>query len=289
MAIYMFETPEFNWHKDTDIIGANNINTFTVSYKMIEFHDCEFGYNSIATGWGDLNNETGFAPKYTIDISYRDCYEISYNDIMMRKIGDVILTDMLNSPNDAAYVSVPQSDNNYHMVELEKRMTPIATNFDIVADKNDKRIVYFGNIGERTGKATENIETLYKYEYKPGFIETAVGQVAGHLVKDVKSLFTKAILGNLHTYSLTQIGTQLGEAMQGNLIKAGMTAAQYIKNAQQRKADAEQLAPDGNIYSDTPAESTKTSPTGDIFPNTKTTKSKPFGNIFNKKTLANNL
>ena len=63
------------------------------SYKMIEFHNCEFDYNSIKSGWGEVNNQTGFNPTYTIEISYGDCYEISYNEHVMRTIGDVIATD----------------------------------------------------------------------------------------------------------------------------------------------------------------------------------------------------
>ena len=54
----------------------------------------EFNYNSIKSGWSELSNEEGFAPKYTIDISYNDCYEISYNELLLKTIGDVIQTDI---------------------------------------------------------------------------------------------------------------------------------------------------------------------------------------------------
>lgn len=265
MAIYIFEAPEKRWHKDTDIIGTEN--GFKVSYKMIEFHDCEISYNSIKSGWGEMSNETGFSPKYTIDISYNDCYEISYNDIMMRKIGDVILTDLLNNATDSYYESKPQIASEQQSNELMNRIYI----YEPTEPKNkDGRIIYFGNLGTRKGKQTDEISEMYKYEYKPGFLATAAGQVAGHFVKDVKSLFTKAILGNIHTYSLTQIGTQISEASKGNLIKAGMTVSQYIKNAKQRNE-------------------TKGKPNGDIFPDAISDIHKPVGNIFSKNTLANNL
>lgn len=252
MALYIFEAPERRWHKDTDIIGSDN--GFKVSYKMIEFHDCEFGYNSVKSGWSELNNENGFAPKYTIDISYSDCYEISYNDMMMRQIGDVILTDLLNNDHESKYISKPQTNN----VEQENELSNRTYIYEVTDNSyKDGRIIYFGNLAERNGKQTDTITELYKYEYKPGFLANAVGQVAGHFVKDVKSLYTKAILGNLHTYSLTQIGSQLSEASKGNLIKTGMTIAQYAKQAQQRKD--------------------------------MRTDKKPTGNIFNKSTLANNI
>ena len=103
MAIYIFETPD---HK------LYNKDNFKPSYKMIEFHDCEFNYNSIKSAWSELNNVEGISPKYTIDITYADCYEISYNNLMMRAIGDVILTDMINAGRYAAYDSKPQDDDD---------------------------------------------------------------------------------------------------------------------------------------------------------------------------------
>lgn len=245
MAIYIFETPTNYMHNEEDVLGSDN--GYKISYKMIEFHDCEFNYNSLKSGWGELSNAEGFNPKYTIDISYNDCYEISYNDIMMRKIGDVILTDLLNSSSDSDYNSYSQKDDTNNSIL-----------FDYRSNRNS-----FGD----------------------GFLMNAAKQVTGHFVKDVKSLFTKAILGNLHTFSLTQLGTQLSEASKGNLIKAGMTVAQYIKTIKNNNNEVE--TPSGNIYPNT--ENTKQKPTGDIYPNTNIQKKKPIGNIFNKSTLANNL
>ena len=254
MAIYIFETPTDYMHNEADVLGSDN--GYKISYKMIEFHDCEFNYNSLKSGWGELSNAEGFNPKYTIDISYNDCYEISYNDIMMRKIGDVILTDLLNSSSDSDYISHPQKDDTTNSIL-----------FDYRSNRNS-----FGD----------------------GFLMTAAKQVVGHFVKDVKSLFTKAILGNLHTFSLTQLGTQLSEASKGNLIKAGLTAAQYVKTIKNNNNEVE--APNGNIYPKRETikqkptgdiyptiDTTKQKPTGDIYPNIKTIKQKPIGNIFSEK------
>lgn len=303
MAVYIFEAPVNDLHKDTDVIGTNN--GYKVSYKMLEFHDCELNYNSVKSGWGEVNNEIGFSPKYTIDISYGDCYEISYNDIMMRTIGDVILTDLLNNAADSNYASKPQEDDITQKNEFEER---IKFKTDTEALKtleslDNNRVIYFGNLASRTGKADESIieqakYTLasdnnaisyfgnmgerignqtrdiiqtYKYEYTPGFLSNAVGQVAGHFVKDVKSLFTKAVLGNLNSYSLTKISDEISDLTQGNLIKTGQTVAQYIKNEKQRKEN-----------------NNPQKPNGDIFPEYTPAKIVPRGNIF-KNTIANNL
>jgi hypothetical protein len=93
MAIYIFESTINNWHKDEDNIGDDDYNKYITSYKMLEFHDCEFSYNSLKSGFGDVNNQLGFKPTYSIEISYGDCYEVSYNEHLMRKIGDIIKTD----------------------------------------------------------------------------------------------------------------------------------------------------------------------------------------------------
>lgn len=249
MAIYIFETPEYNWHNNTTINGVRNDfdpKYFDPAYKMIEFHNCEFNYNSIKSGWNELNNQTGFSPTYNIEISYDDCYEISYNDIMMRTIGDVILTDLLNSSSDNDYESKEQESIFSMEMELENRTYPYKGITTINNDnKNNKIIKTFGNLGERHGKQPEETIIKYKTEYKPGFISNAVGQVAGHLVTDVKSLFNRAILGNIYGLSLTAIKDQAKDLLGGNLIKTGMTVAQYAKKAKQNKKTKQ---PSGNIF-----------------------------------------
>ena len=252
MAIYIFETPEYNWHNNTTINGVRNDfdpNYFDPAYKMIEFHNCEFNYNSIKSGWNELNNQTGFSQTYNIEISYDDCYEISYNDIMMRTIGDVILTDLLNSSSDNDYESKEQESIFSMEMELENRTYPYKGVNTINTINNDNKknkiIKTFGNLGERNGKQHEETIIKYKTEYKPGFISNAVGQVASHLVSDVKSLFNRAILGNIYGLSLTAIKDQAKDLLGGNLIKTGMTIAQYAKKTKQNKKSEQ---PSGNIF-----------------------------------------
>lgn len=286
MAVYIFETMTNNLHKDTDIIDTNN--GYNVSYKMIEFHDCEFGYNSIKSGWNELNNSEGTSPKYTIDISYNDCYEISYNDIMMRTIGDVILTDMINSSkNDNDYISNPQVNDNSLYNEMINRIYPTYDNSEI--NKSNK-IIYFGNLKDRPldkeqQYITSTINEQTKVEYKPGFINNALGQVVGHLKSDLTDWVNKKILGNIFGFSLTQLRDQVSDFLQGNLIKTGMTAAQFAREKQTK--NYKPGIPEGNIFPDSVA--VKQKPEGDLFPDSVIVKKpKPIGNIF-KTSIANNL
>ena len=246
MAVYIFETPNATWHLEADSLGMYVPKDGGVSYKMIEFHDCEIDYNSVKSGFSELDNQMGFTPTYTIDITYNDCYEVSYNDIMMRKIGDVILTDLVNSSAfKISYISKPQLDPVNGKTLLNLRTNP---EYKPAKKTDDNVIVSFGNLETRTGAQSDVINTQYRTEYQPGFLATAAGQVAGHLVADVKSLFTRAVLGNIYTYSLTQIKDQLTDAAQGNLIKTGMSVAQYAKEIKARSDARNTEKPTGNIF-----------------------------------------
>jgi hypothetical protein len=260
---------------------------------------------------GEINNTEGLSPKYTIDITYTDCYEISYNNMMMRTIGDVVLTDMINmSKSDDAYISKKQMDDDQYNIlkELDLHNNSYSDEDQWPDIYNDIFYKTFGNLGTRSIDAARPDEngdfnqpevkinfprmdetgSFNSMEVKrniprPGFISNAVGQVAGHVFRGVKSLVNRALLGNLYTYSATQLVSQIGELSRGNLIKTGMTVAQYIKNAKNRKATAEPAT--GNIYEgDMPA----TDSTGRK-PIVVNKASKQLGNIFSASTLANNL
>ena len=234
MAIYIFETPEHNWHNNYEVIGTKNPSSFKVGYKMIEFHDCEFNYNSVKSAWATIDNQVGLQPTYQIDINYNDCYEVSYNDIMMRTIGDVILTDLVNnSLNENDYKSQSQIDGSRKLLNAKIGQNSISDFSFLVKKQNNSgldlmpntTITRFGNLAERTGNVTNNIDVDYKIEYEPGFVGNAIGQAVGHAAAWVKSKINRAIMGNLFTFSLTQLRDQAKDLLGGNLIKTGMSIA----------------------------------------------------------------
>lgn len=49
------------------------------SYKIYEFHNCEFDYNSTTAAGESITNEESFNPTYNIGIFYDDMYESRYN------------------------------------------------------------------------------------------------------------------------------------------------------------------------------------------------------------------
>lgn len=64
-----------------------------LSYKLFEFRNCEFDYNSSKTGLANLNNAEGVMPTYSIDISFDDCFEHRFNFIHGAELGDMIILD----------------------------------------------------------------------------------------------------------------------------------------------------------------------------------------------------
>lgn len=213
MAVYIFESPIEYWHNITDSLDGNN-NSYTPSYKMLEFHDCEFSYNSVKSGYGEINNENGFGSTYDIEISYNDCYEISYNELMLRTIGDIIATDTYQAVLD-------ESGINLSNVSVKSK-----------AQKDDIKAL---------------IE-LSRRQSEDGFIKNAVGQLASLGVNYIEHKLKRAVLGNLYTYSLTKIGSQLSEAAKGNLIHTGQSIKQYIDTAQARAAAKVKNKPNNNIF-----------------------------------------
>jgi hypothetical protein len=252
MAIYLFDAPDkvgvtYKYLSDkidgisSEMSNDDTYNSYNVdlieyidnyrpSYKMIEFHDCEFNYNSIKSAWSELNNAEGISPKYTIDITFGDCYEISYNNIMMRTIGDVILTDMINGSNiDSDYKSNAQEDDDvyesYTYIDSYNRSSRFYT------PQYNNRVARLGSLNSNTFNINNSNDIEYKKVYEPGFLSTAAGELVGHTTAAVKKVAKRLLLGNIYSYSLTNMSNQLSEAAQGNLIKTGLTVNQYIKNS----------------------------------------------------------
>ena len=254
MAVYVIEAPTWFIHKGSDIIDGKS--EFKPSYKMFEFHNCEFDYNSVKSGYSEISNQTGVQPTYTIDIMYDDCYEISYNSILMRTIGDVIATDtaytcMRGGDTMASITSKEQEDSLPQLQELQLRMTRTFEKADEVEDEPVKK--------------------------SP--VKNAVSQLVGAIKGDVKTLLKRIVLGNIYTVSLTQAASELKSLSQGNVIAAAQTAKQYIKTAQERAAMRNKKPASGNIYGSV-EELVKGKPTGDIYPDEVTRKEHQMRDIY---------
>ena len=265
MAVYIFESPERYWHKGKyDIFGResesivldSDNSPFKPSYKMIEFHDCEFNYNSIKSGWSDISNEEGFRPEYTIDISYGDAYEVSYNDVIMRTIGDVIATDT----NYCVFEGSSNSDVKDIALKVN---TP-----ESIPQSDDVKMT-----NERDDRT---------YPHK-GLLKNALNQVVGLGTTFVRDKLERAILGNIYTYSLTKIADQAKSALDGNVIATVQAASKYAKDAKNR--NAEKGKPTGNIFGE--PQPKQPNNLGDIYEDVEKNTDTPNGNIFGNASEKN--
>ena len=270
MAVYIFESPVENWsnYKPED-------SSYISSYKLLEFRDCEFNYNSVKSGWGDINNQTGFTPTFTIDINYNDCYEESYNEIMMRKIGDVILTDTYaavlenndgENISQSKFKSDPQVFDKNQNDGVQNRTNNVSKNTKY-SQKSTEEIYSFGNLGDinHFEKAVnENSSKIVKESEieKPGFLGNIAKELyytgrqhVDNLLYEKTGYSTnikRAIMGNLYTYSLSNMGMQLDQALKGHITTTGLTVKQYIDNAQARAAAKVKTSNNlGNLYKNT--------------------------------------
>jgi hypothetical protein len=244
---------------------------------MFEFHNCEFDYNSIKTGYTEISNGTGIQPTYTIDIMFDDCYEVAYNSILMRTIGDIIETDtkyvgMIGKdkadPNPSI-ASIAQQDDSDQLSELQMRM---------------KR--------------------------SHGFLGNLIGQSVGLVAGGVSTIAKRLLLGNIYTVSLTQAAMDLKSLASGNVISTVQKSLDYASTFQDKPSymapgipsyltstsyinTVKKKAPsEGNIYKsveELAAGTQQDTPETQSVQVTQTTKPvKKLGNIFNKASIANN-
>ena len=93
---------------EDEYASLGNNSEYGASYKYIEFHNCEFDYNSSKSPYGSLNNKEGVQLEYNIDIYFDDCYESRYNEFILKELGDFVLfdwdhNDVDNDNRDARY------------------------------------------------------------------------------------------------------------------------------------------------------------------------------------------
>jgi hypothetical protein len=181
--------------------------TYKTSYKYIEFHNCEFDYNSAKTPYSTLDNSQGISPEYTIDIYFDDCYETRYNEILMKEFGDLIAWDVANR-----HVKTEKPNRNY-----SEKQSYYATINETAANEEKK-----GFWSKLAAKATDAVSKAADQ-----LVTTGLNWVDNHL--------KSAVLGNIYTYSLTNIGSQISALMNGNVLGSVNAVKEYVEAANKRK------------------------------------------------------
>ncbi len=215
MGIYVFSSPISNIHDFNEKFAAiGDSSGYITSYKYLEFHNCEFNYNSSSTGLISLDNASGVAPEYKIDIYYDDCYEMRYNEYMTKHIGDVILYDIAaNSVN---------SDGSNNDILVKSEAQPF-----------------------NQSKYDEAMERTFYYD--KGMLENAVSEVVGFAKDKVRDFITPLYLGNIYGFSLKSAIHDVDNLMKGKVFATVGAAKDFVdKNMKHKSPD--KLKKISNIY-----------------------------------------
>lgn len=202
---------------------------YVTSSKLIELHGCEFNPNANATGYATIDNTEGFQQQYTITIQPKKVYEQRYNELLMRKIGDMVLSDLFL--DERGYTGWGQSSGKASSGEIipedieikdptdiykqHEKMLPNPQNADLLADlKGANKNIDVPDIG--LGDSIRVNDS--------GFLGTKIGSTISKFAGDVKTVGT-AIASTIQSYSpsnlvnvaLNSAGDVLNKLTFGNL------------------------------------------------------------------------
>lgn len=223
MGIYIFSSPIANLHDPENTVLNSDSNSYSTSYKLIEFHGCEIDYNSSASMSDELSNESGQPLEYTITIDYDDAYERRWNEGMMRLLGDIITIDTMSriysNEELAATMVTPTGNWKIDAVNLLSTASLLA----MAGTENVGQV-------DIESKAQEFNDRVNKY--KSGFLKGMTDQLLGEIKGAAGDLVNGVVLGNLHGFSLSRVGEQLEQLASGQIIQTVQNIGDYARNTE---------------------------------------------------------
>lgn len=246
MGVLVFETPtnDLNTLNLSDVDRNSRVfdnmlatDTNKASYKYFELHNCEIDYNTTKSASSQLNNKEGTSPEYTIDIHFDDCYETRYNKFLAKELGDFIFMNLNQT------ITESQQAQNFPSPPMQMNIPGNATG-DPVKFEHDLLPDHAGS-----ANPTPQSKSLIGFQHHPlpghpgspelqkGWLAKVVDQLIQTGAGWVASKIKRAVMGNLYTFSLTRIGDQLSTLASGDILSTARNAAEYIRDAKQRKAN----------------------------------------------------
>lgn len=241
MGLFIFTQPVRRFMKSTDVtINANGINaspkvttkyslydipdknignepinyTYHTSVKYIEFHNCEFDYNSCISMYSDLNNAEGKAMMPELKIYYDEALEMRYNEFLMRVIGDMVFQDTDFTCDSTLF----QQDSNV----VKTKTANIAKKIEYkdphenIASNPILDFIKGTQLGQRVTNAAENFSVS---NFVGNATKDAIA-VATEPLYVAKSKLRKIALGNLNGTSLSDIADIGENILNGNIRQA---------------------------------------------------------------------
>ena len=153
MGLFVFSSLINGVNKYDDVYGDvdNGLGyDADVTYKYIEFHNCEISIDSIKSGYDNMSNDEGVQQEFTIDIYFDDCYENEYNQFILKAFGDMFLWD--------AWTNLGWDDNGNILDGNKKSST--STSVDSSNDSPDINInVVTGNSLYNESELSRSLQT----------------------------------------------------------------------------------------------------------------------------------
>lgn len=202
---------------------------YVTSSKLIELHGCEINPNANSTGYATIDNTEGFQQEYNITIQPKKVYEQRYNEFMMRKIGDMVLSDLFldekgytgwgqTSSKASSGDIIPESitiKDPTEIYQLHKKLMVDPQNPDLLtALKGSNK-----NTVQPDVVLGDNIRTN-----DSGFLGTKIGNTVSKFAGDVKTVGSNIVStiqsyspSNLVNVALNSAGDLLNRLTFGNL------------------------------------------------------------------------
>lgn len=233
---------------------------YKTSYKYIELHNCEFDYNSSASGYNELNNAEGFKQEYSLNIFYDTAVENRYDEHTMRNIGDFSIWDLnLNEDNisdheDAFWSVYFQKEEDFKVsqqTEYKDRKELFSNKGDSKNSLKDRTTdIHSESVGEYFGTMPKDhirngneskVGELWQSKLVPenqGMLTNAARQL-GHMAntqfnKYVVKPFKKFALGNFYAVQFKSVNNSLKQLSKGDVINGSQTIKKTIKGWKQK-------------------------------------------------------
>ena len=241
MSILIFESPIMNLHalaKDPTNIMVPILRNFSKikdedeqwssSYKYLEFHNCEFDYNTASAPYSTISNAEGTQIVHNIDIFFDDCIEATYNEFIneLEEFGDAVYSDLhsLYGKPAPAKFSIGHSDQK---LDILKNDLSIYAGFlpDNIAEEQEER-----EEQDKKYNLTKNKKNFVNYGHSfslSNALKTAGEQLVmtgipgvdmkGFTGNDLLRKVKRIALGNIYTGSLFSLINNGSKLLSGDI------------------------------------------------------------------------
>lgn len=261
MGIYVFSAPIKPLHHNPTSAEETNQyaslgygDAYRTSYKYLEFHNCEFDFNSATTGLETLKNNDGTEPEYTIDIEFDDCYEQRYNEFSQKFIGDFVEWDVLETDSDLGGFT-KQLYNTGSIDDKSKQDEYEQAHMGV--DMSVVNMIALNNLSDKYVQAKYNkmhtdyqAHQLIKDNKTAAWMRNAGNEIKGAVNRYINTTLTRAIMGNTNTFSIPKIAAQLAGINAGRILESADAVKSYTEKNSRKTLSFSGLGKNKKVHKD---------------------------------------